>query len=262
MTRISTALAKARAEGRAALITYLCAGDPDLDATVALLLGAQESGADIVELGMPFSDPCADGPTIEAASVRALAAGATFDGVLGALRAARTQGFDLPVVLFGYYNPILRRGEAQAVADAKAAGVDAFLVVDLPPEEAGPLVGHLREAGMAFVPLVAPTSDQRRAQLAAALADDFLYYVSMTGVTGAAQNHLDSAARAAGELERSLGRSVALGFGVKTQDDAAVVAEHVSGVVVGSAIVQRHAEEGIEGAKDLIRALSQGMARS
>ena len=161
MSRIADAFARAKSEDRAALVIYLCAGDPSLALTPDLIVAAAEAGADVIEVGMPFSDPTADGPTIQQASERALAAGATLPGVLEAVKAARART-DVPVLLFGYYNPILRYGEDRLVKDAKAAGVDGFLVVDLPPESAAPLLGPLREHGLDFVPLVAPTSTPPR----------------------------------------------------------------------------------------------------
>src|SRR5262249_44734915 len=182
--RLSEAFARAAREKRAALIVYLCAGDPDLETTSELMLAAIEAGADIIEVGMPFSDPTADGPVIQRASERALRAGTSFDGVLAAVRRVRAKS-EAGLVLFGYYNPILARGEAQAVAAAKAAGIDGFLVVDLPPEEAGPLCAELDRHGLDLVPLVAPTTPDARVDLIARVAGSFLYYVSLTGVTGA-----------------------------------------------------------------------------
>ncbi|MFT5353702.1 MAG: tryptophan synthase alpha chain [Polyangiales bacterium] len=241
MTAVSRAFADAKAEGRAALVLYICGGDPSLEATVDLLVAAGEH-ADVIELGVPFSDPAADGPTIQQASERALKAGATLYGVLDCLSQARARGFDTPVVLFGYYNPIFALGESAVIERAKAAGVSGFLVVDLPTEEAADFVAQLRAAKMSFVPLIAPTSDARRVRAAAALGDDFLYYVSMTGVTGSALVDLDAAAQRAANLETETGRPVALGFGVQSPDDVRRVSAYASGVVVGSALVRAHQE--------------------
>ena len=253
MSAIGRAFADAKAEGRAALVLYICGGDPSLAATTELLLAAGEY-ADVVELGVPFSDPSADGPTIQKASERALKGGATLFGVLDSLSQARERGFNTPVVLFGYYNPIFCLGESAVIEKAKAAGVSGFLVVDLPTEEATDFVAELRAARLSFVPLIAPTSDARRVRAAAALGDDFLYYVSMTGVTGSALVDLDEAAQRASRLETETGRPVALGFGVQSADDVRRVSAYASGVVVGSALVRAH-EESLATARELMKSL-------
>lgn len=237
MGRIADAFARTGEEGRAALIIYLCAGDPDLDTTVRLVCAAADAGADIIELGMPFSDPTADGPAIQRASERALAGGATLEGVLGVVRRVR-ETHDVPIMLFGYYNPVMSYGEAALANHAGDAGADGFLVVDLPPEEAGPLREAAIARDMDFVPLVAPTSHDDRVELAAKAATSFIYYVSMTGVTGSKATDLASASVRAGALAKRTERPIALGFGVKTADDVRVVAEHAAGVVVGSAVVR------------------------
>ncbi len=241
MSRVLAAIQRAEQEGRAALVCYLCAGDPSLDETPDLLAAAAEAGADILEVGVPFSDPTADGPVIQRASERALRAGTTLTGVLEAVRRLRERSA-VPVVLFGYYNPILRYGEAQLVADAQASGVDGFLVVDLPPEEAEVLAAPARAAGLDYVPLLAPTSTEGRARVAAKLASSFIYYVSLTGVTGAAAPDLSAAAERAGRLSTELGRPVAVGFGVRDRAGVAQVAAHAQAVVVGSALVRAQAE--------------------
>lgn len=237
MSRVADAFLAAKREGRAALVTYLCAGDPSLAITPDLLVAAAEAGADVLEVGMPFSDPTADGPTIQKASERALAGGATLRGVLDAIAATRAR-VATPIVLFGYYNPILRYGEAALARDARHAGVDALLVVDLPPESASPLLEPLRIEGLDFVPLVAPTSPAARVAAAASIASGFVYYVSMTGVTGGASADLEAAARRAGALAEETGCPFAVGFGVSTPADVACVARHADGVVVGSALVR------------------------
>lgn len=237
MSRIAEAFERAAAADRAALVIYLCAGDPSLALTPRLITAAAEAGADVIEVGMPFSDPTADGPTIQKASERALRAGATMRGVLDAVREAR-RTTDVPILLFGYYNPILRFGEARLAAAAREAGVDGMLVVDLPPETAAPLLEPLRTEGMDFVPLVAPTSPPERMLAAAEVTRSFLYYVSMTGVTGSGGADLGAAARRAAEVRERTGRPVAVGFGVRTPEDVARVAAHADGVVVGSAVVR------------------------
>ncbi|MCA9611410.1 MAG: tryptophan synthase subunit alpha [Sandaracinus sp.] len=260
MGRIAEAFATAADDNRAALVIYLCAGDPSLDATVELVVAAAEAGADVIELGVPFSDPTADGIAIQQASERSLARGTTMRGVLDVVRRVRERSA-VPILLFGYYNPILHYGEAKLVADAKAAGVDGFLVVDLPPEEADPLVAPIREAGLGYVPLVAPTSTDSRVVQAAALASGFVYYVSMTGVTGAKDAVLDEAAARASELRGKVDAPVAVGFGIATADDARVVAAKADGVVVGSAIVRAIASASdVEGATAAVHALVSSLA--
>jgi tryptophan synthase alpha chain len=240
MGRLAEALGRAERERRAALVVYLCAGDPDLATTPRLIRAAAEAGADIIEVGMPFSDPTADGPVIQRASERALGRGTTLAGVFGAIREARASRelASVGVVLFGYYNPILSRGEAEVARQAKDVGVDGFLVVDLPPEEAGPLVAALRASELDFVPLVAPTTPDARVDAIARSAGPFLYYVSLTGVTGASAADLDAAAVRAREVRKRAGKPVAVGFGVKTPDDVRALAPHVDAVVVGSAMCQ------------------------
>lgn len=235
-SRIAEAFARAKDERRAALVIYLCAGDPSLAITPRLIVAAAEAGADVIEVGVPFSDPTADGPTIQRASERALKAGATVRGVLEAVRSAR-DSTDVPIVLFGYYNPILRFGEARLAREATAAGVDGLLVVDLPPESAAPLLEPAREEGLDFVPLVAPTSPPERVDAAAKVSGSFLYYVSVTGVTGTKGADLAEAAERAAAIRERTGVPVAVGFGVRTPEDVAVVAARADGVVVGSAVV-------------------------
>lgn len=265
MTRIAEAFSRARAENRAALVIYLCAGDPDLETTEKLVVAAAEAGADVIELGVPFSDPTADGPAIQRAAERALRRGTTLRKVLETVRAIRRHT-EAPILLFGYYNPVLGYGERKLVEDAADSGVDGFLVVDLPPEESDGLRLPAVDKGLDFVPLVAPTSDAGRIAQAGDAATSFIYYVSMTGVTGSQATDLQSAAERAGELQRQLGRPVALGFGVKTRSDVATVAPYVDGVVVGSAVVRAieeasSPEAALRAVRDLVSDLAQGLAR-
>ncbi|HEX2675144.1 MAG TPA: tryptophan synthase subunit alpha [Polyangiales bacterium] len=232
--RLARAFERARGEKRAALVIYLCAGDPDLPTSVRLMKAIARAGADVIEVGVPFSDPTADGVVIQRASERALAAGTTLLGVLDAVAELRRES-DVPVVLFGYYNPILAHGEAVVAERAAKAGVDGFLVVDLPPEEASGFHAQIQAKGMSLVPLVAPTTSDARLALVTRFADAFVYYVSLTGVTGAATD-LAAAAKRAEEVRAHVKRPVAVGFGVKTPDDARAVAARADGVVVGSAI--------------------------
>ena len=265
MGRIAAAFENARNENRAALVIYLCAGDPDLSATVDLVVTAADAGADVIELGVPFSDPTADGPAIQRAAERALRGGTTLAKVLDTVRAIRGRT-DVPLLLFGYYNPILSYGEQRLVDDAAESGADGFLVVDLPPEESAGLRGPAIAKGLDFIPLVAPTSDPERIKLAADAATSFLYYVSMTGVTGSQATDLAEASKRAGGLQRELGCPVAIGFGVKTRKDVATVAPHVDGVVVGSAVVQRIEEaasvdEARASVTALVSELTEGLRR-
>jgi tryptophan synthase alpha chain len=249
MSRLARAFATAKRENRAALVIYLCAGDPDLDSTVELMLAAAEAGADVIELGMPFSDPTADGPVIQRASERALRGGTNLRGVLDAAKRVRAKS-DVAIVLFGYYNPILAFGEEALCAAAQDAGVDGLLVVDLPPEEASGLLPALRSHGIELVPLIAPTTPEARAKRIAELAGSFLYYVSITGVTGA-QADLPAAAQRAAALRALTGKPVAVGFGIKTPDDVAAVAKHADGAIIGAAVVSA-----IERAKDRAQAVA------
>jgi tryptophan synthase alpha chain len=263
--RIADAFDDARNENRAALVIYLCAGDPDLSSTEDLVVAAAESGADVIELGVPFSEPTADGPAIQRAAERSLAGGTTLAKVLLTVAAIRKRT-DVPILLFGYYNPILAYGEAKLVEDAAQAGADGFLVVDLPPEESAELRESAIEKHLDFVPLVAPTSDPTRIARAAEVATSFIYYVSMTGVTGSKAADLASASERAGALQREVGCPVAIGFGVKTKQDVTTVAPHVDGVVVGSAVVSAienaaSRREALEAVRALVGELAQGLGR-
>ncbi|MCB9658047.1 MAG: tryptophan synthase subunit alpha [Sandaracinaceae bacterium] len=266
MGRIQEAFERAEREQRAALIIYLCAGDPDLATTARLVCAAADAGADIIELGMPFSDPTADGAAIQKASERALAGGTTMRGALDVVATVR-KTHDVPVLLFGYYNPVLSYGEVKLANDAADAGADGFLVVDLPPEEAGTLRDAAVARGLDIVPLIAPTSHEARVQLAAQTATSFIYYVSMTGVTGAVGLDLDAASKRAAELSARVGRPLALGFGVSTADDVRGVAKHVPGVVVGSAVVRAIAsaatpDDAVTAVSALVSSLAAGTSRS
>jgi len=243
MSRIKATLEGIKQRGEKGLITFLTAGDPDLSTSAQLIHSLVEGGVDLIELGVPFSDPMADGPTIQAASERALASGATLHGVLELVHDVRRYT-NIPLVLMGYYNPVLQYGPERFAADASAAGVDGLLLVDLPPEEAEELHPWLRNAGIDLITLLAPTTaEPRRSQLAAA-AEGFLYYVSMTGVTGS--QRVDAGAiKQEVELLRKLSPvPVAVGFGVSTAEDARAIASFADAVVVGSALVRLIAEHG------------------
>jgi tryptophan synthase alpha chain len=260
MSRIARAFETAKRENRAALVIYLCAGDPDLDTTVELVLAAADSGADVIELGMPFSDPTADGPVIQRASERALRAGASMRSVLGVAQRVR-QKSDVPIVLFGYYNPILAFGEAALAKAVKAAGIDALLVVDLPPEEGTSLLPELSANGIELIPLIAPTTPETRVARIAEVAGSFLYYVSITGVTGA-QADLPTAAKRAAALRAQTGKPVAVGFGIKTEQDVAAVARDADGAIIGAAVVSaiEHAATPAQAIAD-VRALCVSLRR-
>tara|TARA_R110002096_G_scaffold44526_5_gene120096 strand:- start:27300 stop:28106 length:807 start_codon:yes stop_codon:yes gene_type:complete len=227
------------AEGRAALVVYLTQGDPSPAASVDLLASLADSGADVLELGVPFSDPSADGIVIQEAMLRALKAGGGLSSALETVRAFRKRGYDTPIVLFGYSNPIFVRGIERFAAEAAEAGVDALLTVDVPIDELAELHGPLSKVGIGVVPLVAPTSTPERIAKVAAFDPAFVYYVSMTGVTGSAFQGASGGAERVRMIQESTGAPVAVGFGIKTGADAKEVASYADGVVVGSALVRR-----------------------
>lgn len=246
--RIADAFARRAAEQKKALVTYLCCGDPDEAESIELAVACAEAGADILELGTPFSDPTADGPAIARASQRALARGGGLASTLRVAKAVRARS-SVPIVLFGYYNPLFVRGERAVVADAADAGIDAFLVVDLPADESLGLRTAAAEKGIGIVPLVAPTTRPERiaklADLATRLPVPFVYYVSMMGVTGGAgaATALAEAGAAAGKVRAATHRPTVVGFGIDSPEGARAAAVGSDGVVVGSAIVRR-IEEG------------------
>ena len=241
MTRIAETFASLRTRNETALIPFLTAGDPDMATTAELIRTLAENGADLIELGMPFSDPMADGPTIQAASERALAAGATLAKVLQLVAEVR-KDCQVPLVLMGYYNPIFRYGAQRFATDAAAAGVDGVLLVDLPPEEADEISGQLKNAGIAMITLLAPTTPPERMRRLAGAAEGYLYYVSMTGVTGAQKISPADIRVAVEELKEMTEMPVGVGFGITTVEDAKAVGEFADGVVVGSALVSIIAE--------------------
>lgn len=237
VTRIDARLAKLRDEGRAALVTFVTAGDPDADTSLAILKALPGAGADIIEFGMPFSDPMAEGPPIQAADIRALAAGQTMVKTLEQVRAFREGDNETPLVLMGYYNPIYIYGVERFVSDAKAAGVDGLIVVDLPPEEDEELCLPAIKAGISFIRLATPTSDDRRLPVLLRNSSGFVYYVSVLGVTGVKSAAAADVATAVARIKAHTALPVMVGFGVKTGEHAAAIAAHADGVVVGSALV-------------------------
>ena len=250
--RLRARLAACAQAKRPALIAYLTQGDPSPDATAELILAAAAAGADVVELGVPFSDPSADGAVIQAAMERALRAGGSLPGALDAVAAVRARGGDVPIVLFGYYNPIFVLGVEAFAARAAAAGGDAVLTVDLPIDELDELRAPLAARGVGVIPLVAPTSTDDRIARVRAVDPPFVYYISITGVTGAAAPTAPVAAARIDQIRRATGAPVAVGFGIKTPADAAAVGAVADGVVVGSAIVDRIAKAPAGGAAQAV----------
>ena len=236
--RIDLRFASLREEGRAALVTFTMAGDPDYETSLAILKHLPEAGADVVELGMPFTDPMADGPAIQAAGLRALKAGQNVKKTLRAVREFRNGDDATPLVLMGYYNPIYIYGVESFLADAKAAGVDGLIVVDLPPEEDTELCLPAVKAGLNFIRLATPTTDDKRLPAVLTNTSGFVYYVSITGITGAAAPDAGKVATAVARIKRHTALPVCVGFGVRTAAHARAIAEGADGVVVGSALVE------------------------
>ena len=236
-TRIDRRFAELKEQGRAALVTFLTAGDPDPETSLAILRAIPAAGADVVELGMPFTDPMADGPAIQMSSQRALKAGQTLKKTLDIVRAFRQSDDAMPLVLMGYYNPIYIYGVDRFLRDAKSAGVDGLIVVDLPPEEDAELCIPALNAGLNFIRLATPTTDDKRLPAVLANTSGFVYYVSITGITGAATPDPGKVAAAVARIKRHTSLPVAVGFGVRTAEQAATIASGADGVVVGSALV-------------------------
>jgi len=246
-TRIDRRFAQLRAEGRAALVTFVMAGDPDAATSLAIVKALPKSGADVIEIGMPFSDPMADGPAIQAAGLRALHGGASLHKTLALTRAFRDEDAHTPVVLMGYYNPIYVYGVEAFLRDAVAAGVDGLIVVDLPPEEDEELCLPALKAGLNFIRLATPTTDNKRLPTVLANTSGFVYYVSITGVTGSAAADPEKVGAAVARVKRHTHLPVAVGFGVKDAASAAAIAAVADGVVVGSALVEALRASLIEG---------------
>ena len=239
MSRIERRFAALREEGRAGLVAYLTAGDPDPTASARLFGGLAEAGADLIEIGMPFSDPMADGPVIQEAGQRALKQGMTLRRTLALVRELRRADQTTPIVLMGYYNPIYRYGAESFAQDATAAGVDGVIVVDLPPEEDIELTGPARAAGLDFIRLATPTSDDRRLPLIVEHASGFIYYVAVAGITGTRSADAASVAASVTRLRHFTQLPIAVGFGIRTPRQAAEVARAADAAVVGTALVQR-----------------------
>ena len=268
-TRIDRRFAELKTEGRAALVTFLTAGDPDPETSLALVQALPAAGADVIELGMPFTDPMADGPAIQMSSQRALKAGQTLKKTLELVRAFRGSDDATPLVLMGYYNPIYIYGVDRFLRDAKSAGVDGLIIVDLPPEEDEELCLPALKAGLNFIRLATPTTDDKRLPAVLANTSGFVYYVSITGITGAATPDARKVAAAVARIKRHTKLPVAVGFGVRTAEQAAGIASGADGVVVGSALVSvlkgsldpndKATEKTVSGVVDLVAALARGV---
>ncbi|HEX3339384.1 MAG TPA: tryptophan synthase subunit alpha [Pseudolabrys sp.] len=268
-TRIEKRFAALKEERRAALVTFTMAGDPDYDTALAIAKALPKAGADIIELGMPFTDPMADGPAIQAAGLRALKSGQRMTKTLAMVREFRKEDSETPIVLMGYYNPIFIYGSDRFLSDAKAAGVDGLIVVDLPPEEDDELCLPALKAGLNFIRLATPTTDDKRLPTVLTNTSGFVYYVSITGITGAAAPDTTRVATAVARIKRHTGLPVAVGFGVRTAEQARAIAEGADGVVVGSALVDAlrnsldksgKASPGtVKAVTDLVASLAQGM---
>ena len=238
-SRIDRRFEALRGKRRGGLITFVTAGDPDMETSFRLLSGLAEAGADLIELGMPFSDPMADGPSVQAANLRALAAGATLSKTLDLVRRFRERDNDTPIVLMGYFNPIHTYGVDRFLRDAKGVGVDGLIIVDLPPEEDRELCLPALASGMRFIRLATPTTDDGRLPTVLANTNGFIYFVAITGITGTRSAAEETVAAAVSRLRHHTALPIAVGFGVKTPENAAMVVRFADAAVVGSAIVDR-----------------------
>ncbi|MCA3634356.1 MAG: tryptophan synthase subunit alpha [Rhabdaerophilum sp.] len=269
MSRIPTRFAANAAKGRATFVTFITAGDPDPATSLAILKALPAAGADVIELGMPFSDPMADGPAIQWSSMRALKAGMTLTKTLAMVRDFRAGNSETPIVLMGYYNPIYVYGVERFLADAKEAGVDGLIVVDLPPEEDAELCLPAIDAGLNFIRLATPTTDDKRLPAVLANTSGFVYYVSITGITGTATPDFSRVAGAVARIKRHTNLPVAVGFGVKAPEHASAIAAGADGVVVGSALVEairtsldaegKATEKTVSAVTDLVSSLSRAV---
>ena len=236
-TRIDTRFAELKTEGRAAFVTFVMCGDPDLATSLEIIKALPKGGADIIEIGMPFTDPMADGPAIQAAGLRALKAGTTLKKTLQVVRDFRAGDNATPIVLMGYYNPIYIYGVDKFLVDAKAAGVDGLIIVDLPPEEDDELCIPALRAGLNFIRLATPTTDDKRLPAVLANTSGFVYYVSITGITGSASANATQVGEAVARIKRHTALPVCVGFGIRTPEAARDIARAANGAVVGSALV-------------------------
>ncbi|PJG51754.1 tryptophan synthase subunit alpha [Bradyrhizobium forestalis] len=268
-TRIDTRFAELAKQGRSAFVTFLMAGDPDPATSLEIIKALPKSGADVIEIGMPFTDPMADGPSIQAAGLRALKAGMTLKKTLELVRGFRKDDDATPIVLMGYYNPIYIYGVDKFLADAKSAGVDGLIIVDLPPEEDDELCLPAMKAGLNFIRLATPTTDDKRLPAVLANTSGFVYYVSITGITGAAAADSTAVSEAVARIKRHTKLPVCVGFGIRTPETARAIASHANGAVVGTALVDalknsldaegRATAKTVNAVAELTAALAQGV---
>jgi tryptophan synthase alpha chain len=268
-TRIDARFAELAKQGRSAFVTFLMAGDPDPATSLDILKALPKAGADVIEIGMPFTDPMADGPSIQAAGLRALKAGMTLKKTLEMVRGFRKDDNTTPLVLMGYYNPIYIYGVDKFLADAKSAGVDGLIIVDLPPEEDTELCIPAMKAGLNFIRLATPTTDDKRLPAVLANTSGFVYYVSITGITGSASADTKAVGEAVARIKRHTKLPVCVGFGIRTADAARAIAENANGAVVGTALVDalrasldtegRATPRTVGAVADLVAALAQGV---
>ena len=268
-TRIDARFAELARQGRSAFVTFLMAGDPDPKTSLDILKTLPKAGADVIEIGMPFTDPMADGPSIQAAGLRALKAGMTLKKTLEMVRGFRKDDDATPLVLMGYYNPIYIYGVDKFVTDAKTAGVDGLIIVDLPPEEDTELCIPAMKAGLNFIRLATPTTDDKRLPAVLANTSGFVYYVSITGITGSASADSTAVGEAVARIKRHTKLPVCVGFGIRTPDAARAIAENANGAVVGTALVDalrasldaegRATAKTVGAVADLAAALAQGV---
>jgi|TARA_B100001059_G_scaffold154459_1_gene154132 tryptophan synthase alpha chain len=237
MTRIDQTFEKLKSEGKKAFVSYIMAGDPDFETSLELVMGLPAAGVDIIELGLPFTDPMADGPTIQLAGGRSLNSGMTLIKTLEMAKRFREKNDSTPIVIMGYYNPIYSYGVEQFLTDAKSSGIDGLIVVDLPPEEDGELCVPAQAAGINFIRLATPTTDENRLPKVLQNTSGFVYYVSITGITGAAEAQATDVGPEVARIQRNSGLPVVVGFGINTPEKAKAIAKVADGAVVGSAIV-------------------------
>jgi len=264
MSRLQSRFAELKQQNRAALVTFVTGGDPNYDTSLAILKGLPAAGADVIELGMPFTDPMADGPAIQLANIRALDNGQDLAKTLQMVREFREGEQVTPLVLMGYFNPIHKYGVARFIAEAKDAGVDGLIVVDLPPEHNVDLCDPAQAAGLDFIRLTTPTTDDKRLPKVLNGSSGFVYYVSVAGVTGAGSATLDHVEQAVTRLRRHTDLPLCIGFGIRTPEHAATIARLAEGVVVGSALIDQIAnassdEQAVDGVLSLCAALAEGV---
>ena len=268
-TRIDTRFAELKREGRAAFVTFLMAGDPDLETSLDIIKALPQAGADIIEIGMPFTDPMADGPAIQASGLRALKAGTTLKKTIALVRDFRGGDGTTPIILMGYYNPIYIYGVDRFLADTRAAGVDGLILVDMPAEEDDELCIPALKAGLNFIRLATPTTDDKRLPAVLANTSGFVYYVSITGITGSASADTEQVAAAVARIKRHTRLPVCVGFGIRTPDQARAIASRADGAVVGTALVDalqgsldaegRATTKTVGAVADLVASLAQGV---